>query len=88
MQGPRGPLLPALVRAAATGDHLCNKIHKLSSGRCWWCGQDERQTRHHLFVKCAAWKPQIKELWKDVGCGLSLRVEASQGAQNGLALRG
>ena len=56
---------------AATGDYLCNKIHKLASERCWWCGQDERQTRHHLFVNCAAWKPQIKELWKDVGylCG-------------------
>ena len=26
-----------------------------------------RQTRYHLFVNCAAWKPQIKELWKDVG---------------------
>ena len=56
---------------AATGDYLCNKIHQLSSDKCWWCGQDERQTRHHLFVNCAAWKPQIKELWKDVGylCG-------------------
>ena len=30
-----------------------------------------RQTRHHLFVNYAAWKPQIKDLWKDVGylCG-------------------
>ena len=56
---------------AATGDYLCNKVHKLPSDKCWWCGQDVRQTRHHLFVNCAAWKPQIKELWKDVGylCG-------------------
>ena len=55
----------------ATGNYLCNKIHKLSSDKSWWCGQDERQTRHHLFVNCAAWKPQIKELWKKVGylCG-------------------
>ena len=40
---------------AATGDYLCNKIHQLSPDECWWCGQDERQTRHHLFVNCAAW---------------------------------
>ena len=54
----------------ATGDYLCNKIYKLAPDRCWWCGQDEKQTRHH-FANCAAWKPQIKELWKDVGylCG-------------------
>ena len=45
--------------------------HKLPSERCWWCGQDERQTRHHLFVNRAAWGPQIQELWKEVGkrCG-------------------
>ena len=46
-------------------------ITRARSDKCWWCGQDERQTRHHLFVNCAAWKHQIKELWKDVGylCG-------------------
>ena len=56
---------------AATGGYLCNKVHKLPPNKCWWCGHDVRQTRHHLFVNCAAWKPQIKELWKDVGylCG-------------------
>ena len=56
---------------AATGDYLCNRVHKLPSDRCWWCGRDERQSRHHLFVNCAAWGPQIQELWKDVGkrCG-------------------
>ena len=56
---------------AATGDYLCSKVHKLPSEKFWWCGQDVRQTRHYLFVNCAAWKPQIKELWKDVGylCG-------------------
>ena len=56
---------------AATGDYLCRKVRKLPSDRCWWCGQDERQTRHHLFVNCEAWKPQIQELWKEVGkrCG-------------------
>ena len=46
-------------------------MRKLPSDRCWWSGQDKRQTRHHLFVNCAAWKPQIQELWKEVGkhCG-------------------
>ena len=29
-----------------------------------WCGRDERQTSHHLFVNCEAWRPQIQELWK------------------------
>ena len=52
---------------AVTGDYLCSKTHKLASDECWWCGQDEGQDRHHLFVNCAAWRPQIKELWKDVG---------------------
>ena len=56
---------------AATGDYWCRRVHKLPSDRCWWCGQDERQTRRHLFVHCAAWRPQIQELWKEVGkrCG-------------------
>ena len=56
---------------AATGDYLCNRVHKLPSDGCWWCGRDERQSRYHLFVNCAAWGPQIQELWKDVGrrCG-------------------
>ena len=25
---------------AATGEYLCNKIHKLASDKCWRCGQD------------------------------------------------
>ena len=60
-----------LLGHAATGDYLCNKAHKLASDKCWWCDQNVRQTRHHLFVNCTAWKPQIKELWKDMGylCG-------------------
>ena len=38
---------------AATGDYLCSGIYKLLSDKRWWCSQDERQTRHHLFVNCA-----------------------------------
>ena len=41
---------------ATTGDYLCRKVHKLPTDSCWRCGQDERQTRHHLFVNCAAWR--------------------------------
>ena len=53
---------------------MCSRTHKLPSDRCWWCGRDERQSRHHLFVNCEAWKPQIQELWKEVGkrCGWKL----------------
>ena len=29
------------------------------------CGK--RQTRHHLFTECKAWKLQIWKLWKEVG---------------------
>ena len=56
---------------AVTGGYLCRRMHKLPSDRCWWCGREERQPRHHLFVNCEAWKPQIQGLWKDVGkrCG-------------------
>jgi hypothetical protein len=61
----------------ATGDYLCHKVHKLPSDRCWWCGRDERQTRHHLFVNCEAWGPQIRELWKEVGfCPSSVKRRA------------
>ena len=53
-----------LLGHAATGNYLFNKVHKLPSDKCWWCGQDVRQPRHRLFVN---WKPQIKEPRKDVG---------------------
>lgn len=35
--------------------------------KCWWCNSGERQSRHHLFVKCRTWEAQVKELWKSVG---------------------
>ena len=56
---------------AATGGYLYRRMHRLPSDRCWWCGRDERQSRHHLFVSCEARKSQIQELWKEVGrfCG-------------------
>ena len=55
----------------ATGDYLCNKIHRLPSDGFWWWGRDEKPSHHHLFVNCEAWRPQNQVLWKGVGthCG-------------------
>ena len=46
-------------------------MHKLPSGRCWWCCRDERQSLRHLLGNGEAWRAQIQELWKEVGkrCG-------------------
>ena len=38
---------------AEIGGYLCNKVHKLPSDRCWWCGRNEKQTLHYLFMDCA-----------------------------------
>ena len=56
---------------AAIGPCLKDKIHKTVDDKCWWCGGGRRQTRHHLFTECRAWRPQIAKLWKDIGkaCG-------------------
>ncbi|KAF8532784.1 hypothetical protein BDD12DRAFT_950868 [Trichophaea hybrida] len=43
------------------------KLKKIDSGLCWWCETGARQTRHHLFTECRAFKPQIRRLWKEVG---------------------
>ena len=32
-----------------------------------WCGSGKRESRHHLFIECRAWAPQIQRLWKQVG---------------------
>jgi hypothetical protein len=47
--------------------YLKNKLKKRDSEDCWWCGSGRCQTREHLFKKCAQWKEQIKELWRNVG---------------------
>ena len=51
---------------AATGAYLC-KVHGVPSDRCWRCGRNVSQTRHHLLVKCEAWAPQSRAMWKAVG---------------------
>ena len=58
-------------RVRGAGALLCNRLNKIASDRCWRCGRDERQTSRHLFVRCEAWAPQARTLWRSVGkaCG-------------------
>ena len=37
---------------------------QVPSDKCWWCGSGERQTRHHLFIRCRRWTPEIKRMWQ------------------------
>ena len=55
---------------AATAEHL-TRAGQAVTRECWWCGSGERQTRHHLFVKCRRWSPVIRRLWQKVeaDCG-------------------
>ena len=57
---------------AATAEHL-RRVGQAESDTCFWCGSGERQTRHHLFVKCRRWTPEIRKLWQKV------RVETGWG---------
>ena len=50
---------------AATAEHL-RRVGQAESDTCFWCGSGERQTRHHLFVKCKRWTPEIRRLWQRV----------------------
>ena len=55
-KGGGRPHLPALV-GPRSDYHLHDKIHKIDTDGCWWCGSGERQSRHHLFTRCRAWAP-------------------------------
>ena len=35
------------------------------------CATGKRESRHHLFTECEAWRPQIRRLWRRIGkdCG-------------------
>ena len=59
-----GPVLQA--KAAEVFPYLAEVMKTIWSYQCW-CGSGERQSRHHLFIKCRAWEAQIRELWKCVG---------------------
>ena len=37
------------------------------SSDCRWCGSGKRESRHHLFIECRAWAPQIQRPWERVG---------------------
>jgi ribonuclease HI len=59
-----------LTGHALIAPYLKEKLKKIESDQCWWCDSGERQTRHHLFTKCRAFMPQIRQLWKEVGSTL------------------
>ena len=50
---------------AATAEHL-RRVGQASCDRCFWCGSGAVQTRHHLFIVCRRWGPEIRELWQKV----------------------
>ena len=59
---------------AAIGSFLHDRMsgpQRLDFDECWWCRCGKRQSRHHLFVECKIWTPQIRTLWQRVGkdCG-------------------
>jgi hypothetical protein len=43
------------------------KLRMVDSDECWWCDAGVRQTRHHLFCECRAFRPQIVKMWRAVG---------------------
>ena len=57
---------------AAVGEHL-QRVGQADSDRCFWCGSGARQTRHHLFIVCRRWTPEIRKLWQRV------RAETGEG---------
>ena len=64
----------AWLRRRREGSFLHDRMsgpQRLDSDECWWCKDGRRQSRHHLFVECKSWTPQIRTLWQRVGkdCG-------------------
>ena len=51
---------------AETGAHR-RRFGRTDTAECWWCASGAPQSRHHLFTRCPAWRPQTRRLWKDVG---------------------
>ena len=51
---------------AETGTHR-SLFGRTDTPDCWWCASGEPQSRHHLFTRCPAWRPQTRRLWKDIG---------------------
>ena len=44
---------------------MAGPLHR-ESDECQWCKCGKRESRHHLFVECKAWAPQIRRLWRRV----------------------
>ena len=65
-KAPVGRYYQLLSMRATTGDYLRNKARKIPSDEYWWCGRNEKQSHHHLFVNCEAREPHIDGMWKDV----------------------
>ena len=51
-----------LSEHAAIGPYLKDRIGRATDDKCWWRGGGKQQTRHHLFMECRAWLPQIRKL--------------------------
>ena len=51
-------------------ERMTGPLRRESSERRW-CGSGNRESRHHLFVECQAWPPEIQRLWRRVAkdCG-------------------
>ena len=48
---------------AAVGEHLM-RVGQAPNNLCFWCGSGEKQSRHHLLVKCRRWGPEIRKMWQ------------------------
>ena len=51
---------------AAIGAYLSEKVRKLDSSACWFCGTGERMSRFHLVARCRRRTGQQRVLWKRV----------------------
>ena len=51
-------------------ERMTGPLH-LETNECRWCATGKRESRHHLFTECEAWRPQIRRLWRRIGkdCG-------------------
>lgn len=46
---------------AATAVHL-RQIGQAPNDKCWWYASGERQSSHHLLIRCRRWMPEIRRL--------------------------
>ena len=56
----------AISGHTAIETYLREKIHKIDSSERWWFNGGERQSRHHLFVRCRAWAPPAERMWEKI----------------------